>query len=618
MLEDREVPSMSTLCIEFSDQELALLQQACQSLGWTPAAWVRDCVRQQLRSRLTSPTTPPLLPQSTQDTPPVARPPLALEQPAAATAGKHHQAILAAIPDLMLRVQEDGTCLECIPPKGAHTGVFIPVNHHVSEVLSPDLLEQELSVLQQTLSTGRGQVFEHAIAKFGRTHYEEVRTAPLTENELLVIVRDITAQKQAEADRDRLFQLSRDLICVADFQGFFQQLNPAWEKIFGYRREELMAVPFLEFVHPDDRPQTLAEIAKLDAGQDTLFFHNRYRCRDGSYRWLSWHANPVPQEQLIYAVARDITDQKQLHLALHHSEERYRSLVANLPGVVYRCHNDAHWTMEFLSEAIQDLCGYPATDFIQSQIRTYTSIVHPGDRQRVEHTIQQGLAHREPFALEYRIQHRDGHWRWVYERGQGIFAGDGTLSYLDGVIFDISDRKHTEASLVLAEANYQSIFENALEGIFQSTPEGHYLQVNAAMARIHGYDSPAHMIHLVQQIDHQIYVDPAGRQDFMQRMARDGEVNGFQYQVYRHDGSLIWVEENARAVHDAAGNLLYYEGFVKDITTRKAEEAALRSQLTALRIEIDQHQRQQEVQQVMQTDYFQQLKADLDQLRDLD
>jgi PAS domain S-box-containing protein len=252
---------------------------------------------------------------------------------------------------------------------------------------------------------------------------------------------------------------------------------------------------------------------------------------------------------------------------------------------------------------------------MDSRIRTYTSIIHPEDRSQVNAIIQAALEQRQPFDLEYRIQHRNGDLRWVYERGQGVFDGNGGLSYLDGVIFDITDRKRAEAALTLAEANYRSIFENALQGIYQSSPDGFYLCVNSAMARIHGYESPEQMMAMVEAIDHQIYVDPACRDEFVRLMATQGEVMGLQYQVYRRDRELIWVEENARAVHDADGNLLYYEGFIEDISDRKREETALRSQLQALRIEIDQQKRQQDVAQVMQTDYFQQLQADVDHLR---
>ena len=271
--------------------------------------------------------------------------------------------------------------------------------------------------------------------------------------------------------------------------------------------------------------------------------------------------------------------------------------------------------MEFISEAIQDLAGYPASDFIHNQVRTYNSIIYPDDRDRVNNSVQAALDQRVPFEMEYRIQHLDGTLRWVYERGQGIFDTVDHLCYLDGVIFDISARKQIDDALRLAEASYRSIFENALNGIFQSTPEGHYLRINQAMAQIHGYDSPEQMIAAVQQIGQQIYVDPVCRQEFQHLMELHGEVKGLQYQVRRRDGRKIWIEENTRAVRDTDGNVLSHEGSLEDITARKAEEEALRVQLQSLRIAIDQKLRHEEVNKILQTDYFQALEAEIELIR---
>src|SRR5260370_6559891 len=109
-------------------------------------------------------------------------------------------------------------------------------------------------------------------------------------------------------DLEHLFDLSLDMSCIAGFDGYFKRLNPAWERVLGFTKGELLSKPYLDFVHPDDRAITLAEAAKIETGAKTLFFRNRYLCRDGSYRWLSWHAVPFPEQQLIYAVGRDITE----------------------------------------------------------------------------------------------------------------------------------------------------------------------------------------------------------------------------------------------------------------------------------------------------------------------
>ncbi len=124
----------------------------------------------------------------------------------------------------------------------------------------------------------------------------------------------------AETSRslDAFFNLSRDLFCLARFDGYFVRLNPAWESALGFTRAELQSKPFMEWVHPDDRARTEAATAGLSSGEEAAAFENRYQCRDGSYRWLLWNARPRVAEGLIYATARDITEQRE---ALVHLDE---------------------------------------------------------------------------------------------------------------------------------------------------------------------------------------------------------------------------------------------------------------------------------------------------------
>jgi PAS domain S-box-containing protein len=120
--------------------------------------------------------------------------------------------------------------------------------------------------------------------------------------------RQIAERQQIEEERDRLFKLSTDMMAIAGFDGYFKRLNPAFERVLGYTPEELMARPFVEFVHPDDVEATRREIENLRLGQHQPIFENRYRCKDGSYRYLSWTTSTAGE--LLYAVARDVTDQK--------------------------------------------------------------------------------------------------------------------------------------------------------------------------------------------------------------------------------------------------------------------------------------------------------------------
>jgi PAS domain S-box-containing protein len=153
-----------------------------------------------------------------------------------------------------------------------------------------------------------------------------------------------------------------------------------------------------------------------------------------------------------------------------------------------------------------------------------------------------------------------------------LYGGDGKLYALCGITTDITQRKAMEKALQLAEEKYHSIFDRAVEGIFQSTPSGHYLSVNPALARMYGYASPEELMRSVTDIAHQVYVDPDCRVALTQLLELRGVVRGFEYEVYRKDGSAIWISESVRAVRSEQGEILYYEGTIEDITDRRRAE----------------------------------------------
>ncbi|MEK6670687.1 MAG: PAS domain S-box protein [Nitrospirota bacterium] len=153
-----------------------------------------------------------------------------------------------------------------------------------------------------------------------------------------------------------------------------------------------------------------------------------------------------------------------------------------------------------------------------------------------------------------------------------LYGGDGKPYALCGITTDITERKVMEEALRQAEEKYRSIFDNAVEGIFQSTSSGRYLSVNPAMARMYGYASPEELMGSVTDIAHEVYVDPDCREALTRLLERQGVVRGFEYEVYRKDGSTIWISESVRAVRDGGGTILYYEGTIEDITERRRAE----------------------------------------------
>ncbi|MEM7772996.1 MAG: PAS domain S-box protein [Cyanobacteria bacterium P01_A01_bin.37] len=169
-------------------------------------------------------------------------------------------------------------------------------------------------------------------------------------------------------------------------------------------------------------------------------------------------------------------------------------------------------------------------------------------------------------------------------------------------------------ALRIAEETYRGIFENALEGIFQATPDGQLLNINAAMARIYGYVSPKEMMRTVTDISTRLFVNQDERDHFQNHLQTSGEVKAFECQSIQKDGSIIWVQIDACAVKNNTGINLYYEGIVQDISDRKKREGILRRQLAELKVEIDQNKREKDVKQITQSSYFQEIKEDIAQI----
>lgn len=253
------------------------------------------------------------------------------------------------------------------------------------------------------------------------------------------------------------------------------------------------------------------------------------------------------------------------------------TLMANLEGMAYRCRLDAQWTMLFVSQGCFDLTGYEPTALIDNRQVSWDDITLADDRLRVRGEISAAVAANRHFAVEYRILTSTGQEKWVLERGIAVLD-ERSEQVLEGFIEDISARHLTLDALAQAELRYRHIFEHASEGIFQTTEDGHYLAANMALASMYGYASPEALITDLADIDRRLYVDPAQREKFRRLMAVHGEVVNFESEIYRQDGSKIWISENAHSVRGLQGELICYEGTVQDITERRTYQEQLEHQ----------------------------------------
>lgn len=288
----------------------------------------------------------------------------------------------------------------------------------------------------------------------------------------------------------------------------------------------------------------------------------------------------VVDEGSVQPYARDSAMSPNIRALLQDSERMLDSLLNNLEGMVYCCLCDERWTMLFVSQGCHSLTGYLPADLLHNRRISYEAITHADDRIWVRERLLNAVRLSERFEAEYRIVRADGEVRWVLERGSPLYNADGKIEALEGFIQDITQRKRSEETALEAEERYRSIFENALEGIYQTTPSGKYLNFNPALARIYGYESPDDLIRSISDIQKQLYVESGKREEFISQMRDHGRVEHFEAQVYRKNGDIIWITENAREVRDADGNLMFYEGTVEDITERKMYEQQIEYQAT--------------------------------------
>lgn len=276
--------------------------------------------------------------------------------------------------------------------------------------------------------------------------------------------------KEAEAhvserqrELDQYFETSLDLLCIANTKGEFIRLNPEWGRVLGYSTEALEGKPFLDFVHPEDIESTLEAVQDLVNQQEVVKFVNRYRCRDGSYRWIEWRSRC--QGQRIYAVARDISERIEYQRALKEYKERLSQAqtFANAGTWEYDIEKA---TLDWSSEC-EALFGIETGSF-GGTFEAFLRYVHPEDRDEVMAQNQFILHKKEEKNLKYehRILKPSGQVRWVQEIAGVHRDKEGKPVKVTGFVMDITDRKESENALKEREKLLELFFNQSLHGFY--------------------------------------------------------------------------------------------------------------------------------------------------------
>ncbi|WP_257454384.1 hybrid sensor histidine kinase/response regulator [Archangium lipolyticum] len=267
---------------------------------------------------------------------------------------------------------------------------------------------------------------------------------------------DVTARKRVEAEFDNFFRLSHDLLAVAGTDGFFKRVNPAFSQTLGWSEEELLSRPFASLLHPEDLSATRSEVENLARGGHTLHFENRYRCRDGSYRWLSWTSASMAEQGLIFAVARDVTQTKRLEAALRESEARYRELAvqyerqARTFDTMLTAHPDFMYLFDrrhrftYVNRSLLQLWGKRLEEAVG---RNFQELGYPPElvekhRRQLDEVLRTGRPVRGDNP--YTSASGTGHYEYIYAP---IFGPDGQVEAIAGTSRDITERKRAEEEL---------------------------------------------------------------------------------------------------------------------------------------------------------------------------
>ncbi len=294
------------------------------------------------------------------------------------------------------------------------------------------------------------------------------------------------------------------------------------------------------------------------------------RTAGGSSRWIADTAleqmGPDGKSRGSIGILQDITDRKLAETALKESEQRFRAILDTVPDIIAEV--DINKVFTWVNQAGRQFFGDPvigssAVSYFEAEKNFY---------ERVQPLFD---GESDDFYLESWHSRQDGEKRLLAWWGRSIVDADGIIT---GALFsarDITENKLAEAAVRQAEEKYRTIFENTLVGTYWSTPQGRYIIVNPAYAKILGYDSPELLMQEIQDIGAQLYVDPTERAKLLQLLDRDGELNGYETRIFRKDGKVVDVRFDDSVVRDPDGRILYYQGTVLDITDRKRAESAL-------------------------------------------
>jgi len=269
----------------------------------------------------------------------------------------------------------------------------------------------------------------------------------------------------------------------------------------------------------------------------------------------------------------DVTERKRAEEAVRWSEARFRAIVASIPGAVYRCELHAPWHVEYISDGIEALSGYPASEFM-AHSRTYGDLILPEDLNMVNGIVDLGIEEHKPYQVEYRIRHRNGSIRHIFEQGAATYSKDGTPLWLDGVNLDVTERKHAENALRESEKRFRLFYERMPLGYQSLDPEGRIIDVNQAWLDVLGYSKDEVIGRWFGD-----FLAPNQVDLFIERFPRfkaSGETHGAAFDLMTKGGSRVTMSIDGKIAYDESGVVRQTHCVLSNITELERAATALR------------------------------------------
>jgi two-component system CheB/CheR fusion protein len=350
-----------------------------------------------------------------------------------------------------------------------------PVAHFVSNLVGYTSLVADIKAVLATLAPVEHEV-QTPEGQWYTLRIQPYRTLDNVIEGAVISFVDITERKRAQDYFQRFFEISPDMACIASSQGNFLKVNPRWHDVLGYTMEEILSHPFLDFIHPDDRDATMREVARQLDGEATMQFINRYRCKDGSYRWLEWRASPAVDKTLLFASARDITERKQTEDALQRGKammERTENMARIASFEWDAVANIVTWSPEMFRIFGRDpALGIPN---LKGQVELYT----PESTHMLFDAVGKAVSDGTPYELELMTVQPDGEQRPCSVKGFPERDGSGRVVRVAGLLQDITERRKAEQhehirnhtlELLAGDAPLSSVLEAIVHGVEQLRP----------------------------------------------------------------------------------------------------------------------------------------------------